>query len=148
MKGRALVIVALVGLGLFAAALWYFQTYAYYRDLEAEPMILGQYPVEEWRGIDASSSPLKKRVCLTVSGTSAAQITQSEPAISGVEPLVAPGWFDCFDAKNLSRDLAEGRATAHLVEREVFDGIHEYLAVYPDGRAYIWRQLDPRYDTQ
>ena len=61
MKGRVLIVGFLVALAGFAGALWYFQTRAFYRDLPPQPLeIAGRtYPILEWRGIDATSSPLE-----------------------------------------------------------------------------------------
>ena len=148
MTGRTLLIGAGVFLVLFTAALWYFQTYAFYEDLPPEPTVLGQYPVQSWEGIDAATSPLKKRVCLTVTPEVAQQIADDTSELTGGEPLVAPSWFDCFDAETIARDLEAGKATLHMVATSVFDGVDEYLALYPDGRAYIWRELQPEFKNQ
>ena len=64
------------------------------------------------------------------------------------EPLLAPRWFDCFDAKQISRDISAGTATAGLIASGVQEGIDEYIALYPDGDAFIWRQLSPEYAEQ
>ena len=149
MRGRTLMIATGLGLAAFTAALWYFQTYAYYRDLPLDPDRLGaEYPIETWRGIDASSSPLKLRVCLTVSEETAIRFRDDQFELAGGEPLVAPGWFDCFDAKAIARDLQSHQADLYSLGPSGFDGIDEMLALYPDGRGYIWRQLDPAFTTQ
>jgi len=149
MTGRALFIGFLVALAVFTAALWYFQTYAFYEDIDApEGGLMGRYPVETWAGIDATSSPLKKRVCLTVTPETAQKIADDEFELTGGEPLVAPYWFDCFDAAALAADLAAGRAQLYSLGQEVAEGVDEYLALYADGRGFIWRQLDPRFRTQ
>jgi hypothetical protein len=57
-------------------------------------------------------------------------------------PLVAPGWFDCFDAAAIGADLAAGRAAAVLGEANVTYGIDRVLALYPDGRGYAWHQIN------
>lgn len=148
MTGRTLLIGGGIFLAVFTAALWYFQTYAFYEELPPETTVLGQYPVERWDGIDASTSPLKKRVCLTVSAQTARRIMDDEVALSGGEPLVAPSWFECFDAEAIARDLEAQAARLYMIRTSVFDGVDEYLAVYPDGRAYIWRELQPEFKNQ
>ena len=150
MNGRPLMIAALIGLGLFAVALWYFQTYAFYRELSQRPLTIQgiEYPVESWKGIDASSSPLKMRVCLTVTAKTAQKIANDQFEQTGAEPLVAPGWFDCFDAKQISRDIDAGTVRVFAPGTSPFADVHDYLALYPDGRGYLWRELDPKFQTQ
>ncbi len=145
MSGRTLVIVGVAGLIVFAAALWYFQTRAFFRDLPQEPLVVGTttYPVLEWQGIDADTSPLMRRVCLRVAPETVEQIAAAHPASDDGEPLSGPGWFDCFDARRLTRDLAAGRAALYVLGPSPFDGADDYLALYPDGGGYLWRQLKP-----
>ena len=149
MSGKTLMIGLLSLTAVFAAVLWYFQIYAYYDDLEEQPLVVQgtTYPVESWQGIDAISSPLKRRVCLTLTPESATRIRDEQFEIKA-EPLVAPSWFECFDAKALSRDLQAGKASAYMTGPSGFEGVDDYLAVYPDGRAFIWRQLHPKYANQ
>ena len=149
MKGRSLLAVGAVVLGAFTAALWYFQFHAFYEDLPQEPLLVQgtEYPVESWQGTDASSSPLKRRVCVTFAPETVARITSEHTALEKAEPLVAPDWFDCFDAKQITRDIAAGKATAYLMGQSGFDGVDSYLAIYPDGRGFVWRQLDPKFAT-
>ena len=150
MPGRILVIVGALGLVLFTAALWYFQNHAFYEELPLQPLVMNgrEYPVESWQGIDAATSPLKRRVCLTVASATAGQIRDDLPKRAEGEPLVAPYWFECFDAKTLARDLAAGEAGLYMIGASGFDGIDEVLALYPDGRGFIWRQLKPEFRTQ
>ena len=150
MSGRVFAIGIVLVAATFGVALWYFQTYAFYRDLPKQPIVIGGqvHPVASWTGIDATSSPLKMRVCLEFAPGAAAEIAAvSEPA-EGAEPLVAPGWFECFDARKISRDLEAGRATAHPLGESAFDGVNDWMALYPDGRAYVWRQIDPSYSLK
>ena len=149
MKGRSLLIAGAALLAAFTGALWYFQFHAFYEDLPQEPLIVQgkQYPVTGWQGTDASSSPLKRRVCVTFALEVAAQIALEQTALEKAEPLVAPDWFDCFDAKQITRDIAAGKASAYLMGGSGFDGVDNYIAIYPDGRGFIWRQLDPRFET-
>jgi hypothetical protein len=60
-------------------------------------------------------------------------------------PLNAPFWFRCFDARAIGEDLEAGRAEAVALARDEPEGFDLMLAVYPDGRAYLWRQLGERY---
>ena len=145
MSGRlvagGLVVFALI----FGAALWYFQTRAFYErvtDRGAIEVAGTRVPVTDYRGIDADTSPIKLRGCFRVDPAAVSHA----PEAPAPEPLVAPPWFDCFDAAAIARDLQAGRATAYLAGDETPEGaagyvIHRIIAVYPDGRGYLWRQL-------
>ena len=142
MSGRALIIGLLVFTAAFAVALWYFQTRFWYERVEGvtEIEVNGQpMPVSDYRGIDATSSPLKLRACFR----------QDWPqfAASGAlaTPLTAPGWFECYDAGRITEDVAAGRAQAIRIAEDEPAGIDTWVARYPDGRAYMWRQLNEKY---
>jgi hypothetical protein len=141
MKGRTLVIGFLAFLALFAAALVWAQVFAFYQRETAAPE-LGGLAVADYRGIDAASSPLKLRGCFRLDPAAAAGLTLAPDAT----PLVAPFWFRCFDAGQLTRDLATGAARAYAVARDAPEGFDLMLAAYPDGRGYLWRQLDDRFE--
>jgi hypothetical protein len=57
-------------------------------------------------------------------------------------PLTAPSWFDCFDAKTLEADIESGAAMAFMGTENIAYGIDRVLAVYGDGRAYAWHQIN------
>jgi hypothetical protein len=140
MRGRVLVLWFLGFVVVFAAALVYFQFFAFYdrvagvRSLTVAGDVV---PVAGYDGIDASSSPLKLRGCFTLDP---ALLAGLEPA-QDATPLTAPPWFGCFDAGRLTEDLASGGASAYAAARDAPEGFDVMLAVYPDGRGYIWRQL-------
>lgn len=142
MSGRAV----LVGMGLallvFAAALWWFQTRAWYSEVagvETVTVAGREVPVADWRGIDAASSPIKLRACFRVEPGALADA----PVAEAPTPLIAPDWFDCFDARALTAALASGEARAVRAAAGEFEVTERLIAVYPDGRAYMWRQLTP-----
>jgi len=139
MSGRILIIGFVAFVAVFAAALWYFQTRAYYEEVSADSVeIAGQsYAVSDWRGIDAPTSPLKLRACFQLDDKPDA------PVAEDAAPLVAPDWFDCFDAEALQSALADGEATAYLAAPGEFGATNRIVARFPDGRAYMWRQLKP-----
>lgn len=147
MNGRSLMIVAGVLLAAFTVALWHFQFHAFYEDLPQEPLLVQgtEYPVKTWQGTDASSSPLKRRICVTFEPETVARFAAEHAPVPDAEPLVAPEWFDCFNAKQITRDIAAGKASAYLMGTSEFDGVDEFVAVYPDGRGFVWRALDPRF---
>jgi hypothetical protein len=126
---------------VFAGTLAYFQLFAYYRRETATPA-LATLPVSEYRGIDAASSPLKLRGCFRLDPATAPSL----PPAPDATPLNAPFWFRCFDARTLTRDLAAGSATAYALARDEPPGFDVMMALYPDGRGYLWRQLNQRYE--
>lgn len=137
---------ALVLAGVLAGGgMYYLQVYGYYTTLPpvaeltvqgaAGPVVL---TVTDYQGIDSATSPLRLRECFTL----AAPPQGLEPATDPT-PLNAPGWFDCFDAPALGADLAAGRAQAWRVLHNQPYGFDRVMAVYPDGRAYVWPQPNP-----
>jgi hypothetical protein len=147
--GGAIVLSALIA----GAAVWYMQVYGYYEPLPAsapaaeirltsvttgrpEPIL-----TEGFSGIDADSSPLRFRGCFSTP-LSLAMLSETFAVYDHATPLNAPGWFDCFDAATIGADLESGAAIAFLSEHEIRPGIDRVVAVYPDGRAYAWHQLN------
>jgi hypothetical protein len=144
LSGKRVMIAFLAFVAVFAAALVYFQFFAFYQRTEApEALFVGddRVPVGAWEGIDATTSPLKLRACFE---TEVAALAEAEP-VTDATPLTPPFWFRCFDARALTQDLEAGRAEAFAVARDQPDGFDTMLAVYPDGRAYLWRQLNERF---
>ena len=142
----------LVLTALAAGALLYWQQiYAYYTPIEAASPAadIRLTPLEGapealltagFEGIDAGSSPLRFRSCFTTP-TALATLTETFRTYENPTPLVAPGWFDCFDAERIGKDLETGAAVAFLSEAEIHPGVDRVVAVYPDGRAFGWHQL-------
>ena len=153
MKGKY-VAGGLVGFTLiFGAALYYANQYAYYRKVSLGPDLAmtlvpkaGGAPVPlsvaDFQGIDASSSPIRFRACFTTA-MPLAEIAARFTPYKGAEPLMAPHWFGCFNAKAISLALKAGRAQAFLSRRRVAKDVDRIIAVFPDGRAFAWQQLDP-----
>ncbi|MDF3607795.1 DUF6446 family protein [Paracoccus sp. DMF-8] len=127
--------------------MYYLQVYHYYRTVDQAPATLAvqgadgaviDLPVADYQGIYSVSSPLANRACFTTDPALAATAAPY-PAPT---PLIPPRWFDCFDVAALTDDIAAGRATAWLVQKNIAPKIDAVLAVYPDGRAYEWRQTN------
>ncbi|MEM9853369.1 MAG: DUF6446 family protein, partial [Pseudomonadota bacterium] len=51
-------------------------------------------------------------------------------------------WFDCFDADVIGAALKDGTARAFLGQRDVIYGIDRVVAVFDDGRGYVWHQIN------
>jgi len=140
-NGKAIV-GGLVGTALIVGAgLWYSIERAYYTSV-SDVTQMASYdkllPVTEYEGIDADTSPLKMRACFKVNWPYVA--SDQHKAIA--TPLRAPRFFDCFNAKTMSDDLETGNATAVLLDENRPFGFNTYVAQYPDGRAYMWRQIN------
>lgn len=95
----------------------------------------------ELRGIDATSSGLKLRGCFTVSPVDFEMLDVAANPV----PLSAPKWFKCYDVGEIQQDLDAGMSVAYLAAENENDGIDRFIAVYPDGRAFQWRQLNEKY---
>lgn len=147
-----IIILGMVVIALIAgAAMYYLQVYAYYDDVSAQvenvqlTSVVTNEPegilFENIKAIDSSSSPLRYRACFDT-GLSLALLTETFEIYDDAEPRVAPAWFDCFDAVQIGADLEAGTAVAFLGNRDIQYGIDRVIAVYPDGRAYAWHQIN------
>jgi len=144
MMGR-IAAVALVLAGLLGGlGMYYFQVHAFYDRLPEQDVLRVQagegvldLAITGFEGIDSDSSPLRYRACFTLPGRPEGMVPHSAP-----QPLNAPGWFRCFDAGTLERDLSAGRAGAWLVEGNFRYGFDRVMALYPDGRAFLWHQMN------
>jgi hypothetical protein len=147
---------AIVLSGLVAGvAMYWLQVHAFYTPVDFTPgteitlvPINGEVPeaivVENVEGIDADSSPLRFRACFTTPLTQAT-LTETYRLYEAPTPLIAPGWFDCFDAGEISDALESGAALAFLSQRDIATGVDRVVAVFPDGRAFAWHQLNDTY---
>jgi hypothetical protein len=153
MNGRIVggfIVIAALAAGAFV---YYQQVYAYYRPVQAtspaatieltpleggtpEPMLM-----DGFQGIDADSSPLRFRACFRTR-TAIATLTETYVVYDQPTPTIAPGWFSCFDAERIGTDLESGAAVAFLSQRNIHPGVDRVVAVYPDGRAFAWQQLN------
>ena len=151
--GRAVIVALLAVAVLAGAALYYLQVYAYYRPVEYGQGALNEglvtlqvekdgeaVPLEvaNFEGITSDSSPIRFRACFEVDPLDLNGTTSAPDA----EPLVAPGWFDCFDARAIGRELSAGNMRAVLDPTELEYGVSRIIAYYKDGRAFAWHQLN------
>ncbi|NOX40989.1 MAG: histidine kinase [Alphaproteobacteria bacterium] len=151
MKGSTLMGGMLGFTAVFAGTLWYFQNYAYYEvsnptDYTIPLTLAGQQVNEpilarDFTVLSADTSPLKFRACFTVEN-SIPMLTETYQVYDGATPLKPPSWFDCFDVGQLTDDLASGAAVAFLSIKNQPKGVDQVVAVYGDGRAFAWRQMN------
>jgi hypothetical protein len=144
---------SIVGTALAAGvAMYYLQVYAYYEevaatgsdDVQMTSLASGQPETilyENFKAIDSDSSPIRYRACFTTDH-SQAMLTETYQTFDRAEPLVAPGWFDCFDAKEVGRALENGTALAFLGQENFRYGIDRIVAVMDDGRGFVWHQIN------
>lgn len=134
------------------ALLYYLQIYAYYEEVTAEQvgnvqlvnLVTGlPEPIsfENFKAIDSTSAPIRFRACFDTP-LSQAMLTETYATYEAAEPLVAPGWFECFDAEAIGRALETGEAIAFLATENITYGVDRVVAVLPDGRAYAWQQIN------
>ena len=152
MIGRILIIGLLVTSLFAGAALYYLQVYAYYTEVAAEVANVQMTSVssgvpepilfENYNGIDSNSSPIRYRACFDTP-LSQAMLTETYVTYEGATPLVAPGWFDCFDAEKIGDAIESGEAIAFMGVQDITYGVDQVVAVFPDGRGYVWQQINP-----
>ena len=131
---------------LFGAGLWYAQQRSYYdvvTGLDSVRIGGRDVPVTGYEGTDGIRSPLKLRGCFRLADPAAA-IAAGEPAPEAV-PLTTPDWIECFDEEAILADMRAERATAILAGADDGDGADLFMAIYPDGRGYAWRQPNAKY---
>ncbi|AWB49028.1 histidine kinase [Gemmobacter aquarius] len=143
----------LVLTGLVAGiAMYWLQVYAFYDEAKftpgAEIMLTsvesGQPEAilaEGVTGIDSDSSPIRFRACFKTPMTQA-MLTETYRIYPAPTPLLAPGWFDCFDAEAIGAALESGEAIAFLGQANIHPGVDRVVAVFADGRAFAWQQLN------
>ncbi len=156
--GKFLALFTLAAAVVVGGAVYYLQVYAFYEPvtLAQEPSGPGEtrilmsprkggraepVPVGSFRGIDAASSPLRFRACFEIL-LPPEELRETYLPYEDPVPLVAPGWFDCFDARAIGAALEEGRAQAFLGEANIRYGIDRVIAVDEAGRAYAWHQIN------
>lgn len=153
MNAGKLIVGAIVIVSAVAGAfLWYTAERAFYQPVAFQPgqeirlvPLTSDQPeaiiVAGVEGIDADSSPIKFRACFTTPLT-LATLTETYRDYPGAEPLVAPSGFDCFDAEAIGKALETGEALAFLSEPDIHPGVDRVVAVFTDGRAFAWNQLN------
>lgn len=152
MLGKIAVSFIVLAAAFGGAFLWYTAERAFYEPVAFQPgaeirlvPLVGDQPeaivVAGIEGIDAGSSPIKFRACFTTP-LSLAMLTETYRAYEGAEPLVAPSGFDCFDAEAIGHALETGEALAFLSEPDIHPGVDRVVAVFADGRAFAWQQLN------
>ncbi len=132
---------------VFGVGMWYAQVYAYYEEVtDVTEVTVGNetFAIRDYDGINAPTSPLKMRGCFTFEDPKGAIVAglRTEDAV----PIKPPYWFECFDTEQIQADIESGLATPIMAGLDEGDGADLYIAIYPDGRAYRWRQPNGKYE--
>jgi len=152
MTGKLLAAFLLLSAVLAGGGMYYLQVYGFYEEVQADNVadvkltsIVSGAPeaiiYEDFRAIDADSSPLRYRACFST-GLSQAMLTETYELYDNPVPNVAPGWFDCFDAAEVGAALEEERAIAFLGTGNIVYGFDRVVAVTEDGRGFVWHQIN------
>lgn len=144
MNGKYFVTALLVFTFGFSLILYYFQVFAFYSradELESIKVLGRDVKVQNYKGIDSVTSGLKLRGCFQVDPKEFLNL----PTIAKATPLSAPFWFGCFDHVKIQLEIDKGYAKAFLVAENEKDGIDRVIAVYADGHAFQWRQLNAKF---
>ncbi len=152
MTGKLVIGAIMITAIVAGAAMYYLQVYAFYDPVqpasaEAEMRlttiagVVEPILTEGFDGIDSDSSPIRFRACFTTP-QSISMLTETYKTYPAAVPLTAPGWFDCFDAAAIGAALEQGEAIAFMGEENITYGIDRVVAVFGDGRAYAWNQIN------
>jgi hypothetical protein len=151
MSGKIVSLGILLCALIAGAALYYLQVFGFYRDvsdrIEGVELVLAggeaRAPIaaSDIAAIDADSSPIRFRACFTTDESLSDLAARFEPA-PGIDPRIAPGWFECFDAEAIAADLEAGRGQTFLGQKNVEFGVDRIVAVFDDGRGFIWHELN------
>lgn len=145
MSGKVIVVALVIFTAIFGGALWYFQTAAFYARVTdvTEIDVQGHsLQVVKYQGIDADTSPLKLRACFRIRDGVAPDALAHFPRADDATPLVAPAWFDCFDAPALQAGIDAGPLRPIVAGANEPWGFDRIVATWPDGRGVMWRQMN------
>ena len=152
MSGKIVTVAIVLGTLIFGAALYYTQVYGYYHEVAPRP---GQdvhlvsratgraepIPYDDFRAIDADSSPLRYRACFSTTADPDA-LSESHVAAPGRMPRAGPGWFDCFDAERIGEGIETGAMRVFLGQKNIAYGVDRIVAISGEGRGYVWHDLN------
>ena len=153
MRSARLAVLAIVLTALVAGAgLYYSLVYAYYEVLAGDDLpeislisaTTGEaedIAVSDVQAIDSDSSPIRLRACFETP-TPLDELAATYEVYENAVPLNAPGWFSCFDAKQLGAELEDGEAVAFLGTPNINYGIDRIVAITPAGNGYVWNQIN------
>lgn len=148
MDGRIPALAIVIAAAAAGVGVWYAQQYAYYDRLDPASVTITvvadgaarPLAVTDLQAIDATSAPIRWRACFRLAGP----LPPSAQPFANPAPAYGPRWFPCFDADRIGEDLESGAARAYLSQPEIRPDVDRVIAVYPDGRAYGWHQINDK----
>lgn len=152
MMGKFLAVLILTAALIGGGAMYYLQVYGYYDEIVAsgpddvQAVMLARglsepLPHSDFRAIDSDSSPIRYRACFNTTLTTDDIAATYQPYPRAV-PLLAPTWFDCFDARAIGAALEDGTAQAIMGTENIRYGIDRVIAILPDGQGVVWHQIN------
>ncbi len=152
MNGKLVASVILLIALVAGGAIYYLQMYGYYDRVTPTPGqdvllvarnsdIAEPIPYADFQAIDASSSPIRYRACFTTD-LSADTLATTYVERQGGEPRVAPGWFDCFDAKAIGAGIETGTIRVFLSRKNIDYGVDRVVGISSDGHGWAWHELN------
>lgn len=157
MNGKLVGGFIVISAAVLGAGMYYLQNYHWYEEVSMDAgtgVVIQMTPVsggdpeeiiaDDFQGINATSSPLRFRGCFNTP-MSIAMLSETYEIEERAVPLTSPGWFGCFNAQDIGEALETGEAIAFVGERDIADGVDRVIAVYQDGRAFVWHQLNDKY---
>ncbi len=147
--GKIIIVLLLLCAFGGGAGLYYLQVYYFYEEVVptgADVQLVAQNAAQsetisysDFSAIDASSSPIRFRACFTTDQTRES-LVGTYVVVDSMEPRIAPGWFDCFDAEAIGTELTAGTATAFLGTKNIAFGVDRIVAITDSGHGYIWHE--------
>ncbi|SLN23690.1 hypothetical protein ROA7450_00949 [Roseovarius albus] len=152
MTGKILAAMILIAALAAGVGMYYLQVYHFYEEVEGNGTSDVQVTAltsgaaqaiafADFEAIDSESSPIRYRACFTTD-LSLDDLKADFTPYPDAVPLTAPGWFDCFDAKEIGAALEAGTAQAFLGVKDIKYGIDRVVAVMDDGRGFVWQQIN------
>ena len=152
MNGKVVAMILVLSGAIAGGAMYYLQVYGFYEEVQATnvadvqvtALVSGAPEVilyENFKAIDAESSPLRYRACFETP-MSQALLTETYQVYDTPVPTVAPGWFDCFDAEAIGAALEDETAIAFLGTANIVYGFDRVVAISEDGKGFVWHQIN------
>ncbi|WP_332872522.1 DUF6446 family protein [Pontibaca salina] len=152
MTGKSLALILALCAAIAGGAMYYLQVYGFYYPVDDAPEqgvtlalrdsdTATTIDFEDFEAIDADSSPIRYRACFTTAADPV-ELAQTHVTLTDMVPRNAPGWFDCFDAAALTREIEAGTATVFLGTKNIAYGVDRVIAITDQGRGYIWHDLN------
>ena len=152
MTGKLLALSIILAAMVVGISIYYLQIYAFYDEVMADGQtdvvltrrvdgIVTPIAYQDFQAIDSSSSPIRYRACFTTSEPLAA-LQSKFVTLETAEPLVAPKWFDCFDAEEIGAAIETGEAVSFLAVKDVIYGIDRVATILPDRRGFAWNRIN------